>query len=74
MCECVCGKLKIILTLFLKQKRGKWLAPGNISWAMLGMAVNVFSTTSAITLCVRACVRVCVHVCVCVRVCVCRIG
>lgn len=34
----------------MKQKRGKWLAPGNISWAMLGMAVKVFSTTRAITL------------------------
>ena len=36
--------------MFLKKKRGRWLAPGNIICAIHGIAVNVFSTTRAITL------------------------
>ena len=38
------------LTLFLKQKRGMLLAPGNISCAMVGIPVNVFSTIRAMML------------------------
>ncbi len=52
---CTCHEAEMrrrvpVRTLFLKQKRGKWLAPGNMSWAMLGIPVNVFSTTMAIIL------------------------
>ena len=48
--------LDVTGTLFLKQNSGNVLAPGNMSWAILGMLVKVFSITSAITLCVCVCV------------------
>ena len=38
------------LTLFLKQMRGSAVAPGNMSWAIWGIPVNVFSTIRAISL------------------------
>ena len=36
--------------MFLKQKRGKLLAPGNINCAIVGIPVNVFSTIRAMML------------------------